>query len=219
MTEEATGKRCRARRRDGLHVRRGERHREPGTRCSAFGLGVEGVQHGAERITVWGVTGYGKGSLRLTPGEGAALESGLSMAMAASGLRGELAESVVGGFALAFKADTLWVSTASTGVEGPAGVSLSFDPTPSTPLGFTALVAPSWGGQAAAGAEALWGRETMVNLADGGIAGGDRLDAEVGYGLPVGKLTQHGIRHSTHPAVVPSVSPTGGGQRPAARAA
>ena len=73
------------------------------------------------RITLWGVTGYGKGALTLTPGAGTALESGLSMAMAAGGIRGELAASVVGGFVLAFKADALWVGTAIDGVEGPGG--------------------------------------------------------------------------------------------------
>ena len=53
--------------------------------------------------------------------EGAALKSGLSMAMAAGGLRGELADSVVAGFGLAFKADALWVGTGIEGVEGPGG--------------------------------------------------------------------------------------------------
>ena len=47
-------------------------------------------------------------------------------------------------------------------------------------------LAPSWGGQATSGAEALWGRETMAGMAPGGVANGTRLDAEVGYGLPVG---------------------------------
>ena len=47
----------------------------------------------SDRVSVWGVTGYGKGALTLTPGAGTALESGLSMAMAAGGLRGELADS------------------------------------------------------------------------------------------------------------------------------
>ena len=47
-------------------------------------------------------------------------------------------------------------------------------------------MAPSWGGEARSGAEALWGRETMAGMAHGGIAQGDRLDGEVGYGLPVG---------------------------------
>ncbi|MCY4025205.1 MAG: hypothetical protein OXH75_02690, partial [Acidobacteria bacterium] len=65
-------------------------------------------------------------------------------------------------------------------------VSLSWDPTPSTPLGFTARVAPSWGGEATSGAEALWGRETMAGLGAGSIGSGSRLDTEVGYGLPVG---------------------------------
>ena len=74
-----------------------------------------------ERVTLWGVTGYGKGALTLTPGEGAALRSGLSMALAAGGMRGELADSVIGGFGLAFKADALWVGTGIEGVDGPEG--------------------------------------------------------------------------------------------------
>ncbi len=65
-------------------------------------------------------------------------------------------------------------------------VSLSYDPTPSTPLGFTARVAPSWGGQAMSGAEALWGRDTMAGLGAAGPGSGDRIDAELGYALPVG---------------------------------
>ena len=227
------------------------------------------------RISLWGVTGYGKGALTLTPGAGAALQSGLSMAMAAGGLRGELADSLVGGFGLAFKADALWVGTGIEGVDGPEGrlaaaaaavtrfrtgleasrsysferglslqpslevglrrdggdaetgagvdiggglivsdrltglsadvrvrmllahqdegfrerglsVSFSFDPTPSTPLGFLAKLTPSWGGQAESGAKALWGRDTMAGMADGGPAAGGRLEAELGYGMPVG---------------------------------
>ena len=70
--------------------------------------------------------------------------------------------------------------------ERGVAVSLSYDPAPSTPLGFVARVAPSWGGEATGGAEALWGRETMAGLTQGGFGSGDRLDAEVGYGLPVG---------------------------------
>ena len=244
-----------------------------------------------DRITLWGVTGYGKGALTLTPGAGTALESGLSMAMAAGGLRGELADSVVGGFGLAFKADALWVGTGIEGVEGPGGnlaatsavvtryrtaleasrgyrferglslqpslevglrrdggdaetgagvdiggglivsdaltglsanlrvrmllvhqdqgfrdrgVSLSFgyNPTPSTPLGFLAKLTPSWGGQATSGAQALWGQETMAGVAPGGAAAGGRLEAELGYGLPVGGrlvgMPRFGIGASGH---------------------
>ena len=228
-----------------------------------------------DRITVWGVSGYGGGSMLLTPAGGAVLESGLSMAMAAAGTRGEIITGGAGGFGLAFKADALWVGTATEGVDGPAGrlaateaavtrsrtglegsrgfafasglaltpsveiglrhdggdaetgsgvdvgggvivaagstglsvdlrvrmlvvhqaegfrergvsVSLSYNPTPSTPLGFVARVAPSWGGQAMGGAQALWGRETMSGLAHGDLAQGNRVDAVAGYGLPVG---------------------------------
>ena len=230
----------------------------------------------SDRVSVWGVTGYGKGALTLTPGEGAALTSGLSMAMAAAGTRGALVAGGASGFELAFKADALWVGTSIDGVEGPGGnltataaavtrfrtglegsrgytlagrlslrpsvevglrhdggdaengagldvggglvvsdtstglavdlrvrmlvmhqadgfrergmaLSLSYNPTPSTPLGFVARVAPSWGGEATSGAEAMWGRETMAGLAPGGGADGTRLDAELGYGLPVGR--------------------------------
>ena len=74
-----------------------------------------------DRITVWGVAGYGSGGLWLTPDGGPALESGLSMAMAAAGTRGELVSGGAGGFALAFKADALWVGTSIDGVDGPAG--------------------------------------------------------------------------------------------------
>ena len=229
----------------------------------------------SDRVSVWGVTGYGKGALTLTPGEAAALRTGLSMAMAAAGLRGELTDSVVAGFGLAFKADALWVGTAIDGVEGPGGnlaatsavvtryrtaleasrgyrfqrglslqpslevglrrdggdaetgagvdiggglivsdaatglsadfrvrmllahqdeefrergmsVSFGYNPTPSTPLGFMAKLTPSWGGQATSGAQALWGQETMAGMADGGPAAGGRLEAELGYGMPVG---------------------------------
>ena len=238
-----------------------------------------------ERVTLWGVTGYGRGSLSLTPGEAlslptslaapVALKGGLSMSMLAGGVRGDLVDAGIGGFGLAFKADALWVGTGSEAVDGPAGrlagteavvtrvrtaleasrgyvfghgialrpslevglrrdggdaetgagvdvagslivadpltglsvdvrvrtllvhqdegfrergvsVSFSYDPTPSTPLGFTARVAPSWGGQAMSGADALWGRDTMEGLGAAGPGSGDRLDAELGYALPVG---------------------------------
>ena len=188
-----------------------------------------------DRVTVWGVAGYGAGGMLLTPDGAPALESGLSMAMAAAGTRGELVAGGASGFELAFKADALWVGTSIDGVDGPAGrlkataaavtrfrtglegsqdysfagrlslrpsvevglrhdggdaetgagmdvggglvvsdastglsvdvrvrmlvvhqaegfrergmaLSLSYNPTPSTPLGFTARVAPSWGG-------------------------------------------------------------------------
>ena len=230
-----------------------------------------------DRVSVWGVTGYGAGALRLTPDRATALETGLSMAMAAAGTRGELVGSRAGGgFTLAFKADALWVGTSVDGVDSAAGrlsasaaavtrvrtgiegsrgftfggrmsltpsvevglrqdggdaetgtgvdvvgglaftdsstglsldvqvrtlvahqadgftdrgISLSFgwNPTPSSPLGFAARVAPSWGGLAQ-GSEALWGSGPLSQFgAYGGQASAGRVDAELGYGLPVGR--------------------------------
>ena len=232
----------------------------------------------SDRVSVWGVTGYGTGALSLTPDGAWALETGMSMAMTAVGTRGELIGSrATGGFALAFKADALWVGAASELLDGPTGrlnaseagvtrvrtglegsrgftlvggrlsltpsvevglrrdggdaetgagmdvggglaftdavtglsldvrvrtlvvhqadgfsergMSLSFgwDPTPSRPLGLTAKVAPSWGGQATGGAEALWSNQMAYGTGSHQMyGGGDRVDAEVGYGLPVG---------------------------------
>ncbi len=228
-----------------------------------------------DRVTVWGVTGYGAGGMLLSPDEGPALESGLSMAMAAVGTRGELVAGGATGFQLAFKADALWVGTSVDGVDGPGGrleateaavtrfrtglegsrdytvagrlllrpsvevgvrqdggdaengagidvggglivsdaetglsidfrlrmlvvhqaegfrergvaLSVSYNPRPSTPLGFIAKLAPSWGGEPRGGAQALWGRDSVAGLAHGGFSQGNRLDGEVGYGLPVG---------------------------------
>ncbi len=75
-----------------------------------------------DRVSVWGTTGYGTGALSLTPDAASALETGVSMMMSAVGTRGELLGSrATGGFALAFKADALWVGAASDMLEGPAG--------------------------------------------------------------------------------------------------
>ena len=230
-----------------------------------------------DRVSVWGVTGYGAGAMRLTPERATALESGLSMALAAAGTRGELVGSRAGGgFALAFTADALWVGTSVDGVDGAAGrlsaaeaavtrvrtgiegsrgftfggrmsltpsvevglrqdggdaetgtgvdvvgglaftdastglsldvqvrtlvahqaegftergmsLSLGWDPTPSSPLGLTARVAPSWGGPEQ-GSEALWGGGPLSRFGSyGGRASAGRVDAELGYGLPVGR--------------------------------
>ena len=74
-----------------------------------------------DRVTVWGVAGYGAGGMLLTTAGGPALESGLSMAMASVGTRGELIAGGASGFELAFKADALWVGTSVDGVDGAAG--------------------------------------------------------------------------------------------------
>ena len=230
----------------------------------------------SERITVWTVAGYGAGGLMLSPGAGAPMETGLSMAMVAGGGRGQILGGGEG-FGLAFKADTLWVGMRTKAVSGPGGnldstraavsrlrtalegsqsmtianrmaltpsveigirqdggdaetgrgmdlgaglvladavtglsvdirvrrllvhqaegftesgmsISVSYNPRPATPLGFTARISPAWGGETMSGSEALWGRESMGGMGQGPLmnSGGQRLDSEVGYGLPIG---------------------------------
>ena len=75
-----------------------------------------------DKVSVWGLTGYGTGALSLTPDGAGALETGVSMAMSAVGTRGELIGSqATGGIALAFKADAMWVGAASDLLDGAAG--------------------------------------------------------------------------------------------------
>ena len=75
-----------------------------------------------DRVSVWGTTGYGTGSLSLTPDGASALETGVSMMMSAVGTRGDLVGSrATGGFALAFKADAFLVNAASDLLDGAAG--------------------------------------------------------------------------------------------------
>ena len=83
---------------------------------------------------------------------------------------------------------TLVVHQAEGFAERGMSISVSYNPTPSTPLGFTARVSPAWGGDAMSGADALWGRETMGGMGQEHLFGGDgqRVDTEIGYGLPIG---------------------------------
>ena len=90
------------------------------------------------------------------------------------------------GLAIDLRVRTLVLHQAAGFRERGMALSLSYNPTPSTPLGLTAKVAPSWGGQATSGAQALWGQETMAGMGHSSLAQGNRLDGEVGYGLPVG---------------------------------
>ena len=91
------------------------------------------------------------------------------------------------GLAMDVRVRTVLVHQDEDFSERGVSVFLSYNPTPWTPLGFVARVAPSWGGQATSGTEALWGWETMAGMAHGSVAQGNRLDGEVGHGLPVGR--------------------------------
>ena len=61
-------------------------------------------------------------------------------------------------------------------------VAITYDPTPSTPLGLSATVSPGWGGDAQSGAEALWA---------GSKTGSNRTSQPRDQGNPApGKLTE-----------------------------
>ena len=68
-----------------------------------------------------------------------------------------LADGVTG-LAVDIRVRRLLVHQAEGFAESGMSISVSYNPTPSTPLGFTARVSPAWGGDAMSGAEALWGR-------------------------------------------------------------
>ena len=76
----------------------------------------------SERLSVWGVAGYGAGTLTLTPEGVAPIETDLGLAMAALGGRGVVVQPPAdGGLELAAKTDALVVRTTSEAVRGGAG--------------------------------------------------------------------------------------------------
>ena len=93
----------------------------------------------------------------------------------------------VSGLSLDVRVRTLVVHQAEGFAERAMSLSLGWNPTPSSPLGLTAKLAPSWGGESRGAAESLWGNQMAYGMNSHQIYGsGDRVDAEVGYGLPVG---------------------------------
>ncbi len=82
-----------------------------------------------ERLSLWGVAGYGEGTLTVTPANEdgtsqAAIRTDLELAMGAVGLRGTLVQAPdEGGFELAVKTDAMGVRTRSASVPGLAGAS------------------------------------------------------------------------------------------------
>ena len=76
----------------------------------------------SERVSVWGVAGYGEGTLKVDPEKQAAMETGMDLAMASVGVRGVLLEAAPeGGAELAVKSDAMAVRTTSEAVRGEVG--------------------------------------------------------------------------------------------------
>ena len=73
----------------------------------------------SERLSIWGMMGYGAGTLTFTADDVASIETDIDMTMGAVGLRGELLSPAdEKDFALTFKADALFMRTASDVVPG-----------------------------------------------------------------------------------------------------
>ena len=70
----------------------------------------------------------------------------------------------VTGLSLDVRMRTLVVHQAEGFSERGLSLSFGWDATPSSPLGLTARVAPSWGGSAQSGAEALWSSQTAYGM-------------------------------------------------------
>ena len=103
---------------------------------------------------------------------GAGADVGAGLTVSGRGLRADV------------QVRTLLVHEDSNFTERAVSVSISYNPTPSTPLGLTARLSPSWGGNLM-GTSDLWSRE----LADiSPQSGGQRIDADLGYGLSLGRL-------------------------------
>ena len=76
----------------------------------------------SERLSVWGVAGYGEGTLTLTPEDQAPIRTDLNLTMAAAGVRGVLvAAPATGGFELAVKTDAMGVRTSTVKARGSDG--------------------------------------------------------------------------------------------------
>ena len=96
---------------------RGESDGEVGSTLT--GIYPYGRYAASERVTVWGVAGYGAGSLTLTQEDDAAIETDMDLMMAAVGLRGVAMKAPEsGGPELAVKSDAMMVRTTSDAVQG-----------------------------------------------------------------------------------------------------
>ena len=126
----------------------------------------------SERLTAWGVAGYGQGTLTLRDEDAAALETDIDFTMAAGGMRGEvLGGGERGGFGLAVESDAL---IARTGSEGIAGL-----------LGTAATVSRLRLGLEGSYELALDGGGTLAPTLEMGLRH-DGGDAETGFGVELG---------------------------------
>ena len=75
----------------------------------------------SERVSVWGMAGYGEGTLTVTPEDQAPLRPDMDFVMGALGVRGVLLDGGHDGPTLAAKSDAMAVRTSTDAVSGSAG--------------------------------------------------------------------------------------------------
>ena len=132
-----------------------------------------------ERLALWGIAGYGAGSITLKPEGGDAVKTGTEMTMAAAGLRGVLIEAPAdGGVELAVKSDGLLLRISSDSADDDGGGRL----TAATDAGENRLrfgLEGVWRGIETGGGGALTPSFELGVRHDGG-------DAETGFGVEMG---------------------------------
>ena len=151
---------------------RGEgRYRSPGgngeVESTLTGLYPYGHYAVSDRLSVWGVVGYGKGSLTLTPEGQAPMETDMDLTLAGAGLRSVMvAAPSEGGLELAANPDGFVVRTSSDRARGLAGA--------------TAEVT-----RVRLGLEGTWRGGPLVPSMEIGVRH-DGGDAETGFGMDIG---------------------------------
>ena len=73
------------------------------------------------QLSFWGVVGYGRGELTLTPDGGVQQETALSLSMAALGMKGLLRDGGAEGLTIESSANALWVRTSTDAADGDDG--------------------------------------------------------------------------------------------------
>ena len=130
----------------------------------------------SERLTVWGMAGYGSGTLTLTPEGMPAMETDMDLAMGAVGGRGVLVKAAAeGGLELAAKTDALLVRTTSDEMDGSAATLASEADVTRVRLGLEG----TWRGIGTGGGGSLVPTLEVGVRQDGG-------DAETGGGMDIG---------------------------------
>ena len=129
------------------------------------------------RLSLWGVAGYGAGTLTLRPNEATRIETGMALAMGALGLRGVVVEAPAeGGMELSVKTDAMAVRTTSDAARGTGG-NLAGSQADVTRLRLA--LEGTWQGLRTAGGATLTPTMEVGVRHDGG-------DAEAGYGADIG---------------------------------